>query len=67
MMGTEVVVSHLPKCDMCADEGKTILAAYDAKTKAGPWANMCQRHFDIFGLGLGTGYGQRLIIKEGQE
>lgn len=33
-----------PICDLCMD-----LAIYDAKTKAGPWAYLCQRHYDNFG------------------
>jgi hypothetical protein len=31
----------------------------DGKTRAGPWGNMCPKCHKIFGVGLGTGYGQR--------
>ena len=36
-------------------------ASYDGKTSMGPWANMCEDHFQSHGTGLGTGRGQRLI------
>ena len=44
------------KCDFC---GKTEKVMYDGKTKLGPWANMCQPHYDENGIGLGTGKGQK--------
>lgn len=34
----------MPKCDFC---GKP--AVYDAKTIHGPWAYVCQTHFNIYG------------------
>lgn len=58
-MGKQVVVQALPKCDMCKD-GK--LARYDAKTHRGPWANMCDTHFFLEGIGVGTGLGQYLLL-----
>lgn len=63
-MSTEVKVSHLPNCDLCERDGKTVPAAYDGKTVFGPWANMCQDDFITYGVGLGTGRGQRLILSE---
>jgi hypothetical protein len=56
---TEVDVIELPKCDFCDEP-----AQYDGKTQIGPWAYMCQRHFTAFGVGLGLGRGQRLVLKE---
>ena len=54
--GTEVYVEKLPKRDFCDKP-----ALYDAKTRMGPWAYMCDEHFKQHGLGrLGTGFGQRL-------
>jgi hypothetical protein len=54
--GTEVYVEKLPKCNFCDKP-----ALYDAKTRMGPWAYMCEEHFKQHGLGrLGTGFGQRL-------
>lgn len=57
--GTTTRVKVAPKCDLC-----DMPAKYDAKTKDGPWAYMCEEHyqshraFDV----LGTGKGQRLVI-----
>lgn len=60
--GYEVVVDTLPKCSFCSSA-----AHYDAAMRAGgPWAFMCEEHFDTFGWGfLGTGYGQRLVVEKG--
>lgn len=49
-----------PKCDFCESSAK-----YDGKTKAGPWAYMCEEDFQEWGLGLGLGLGQKL--KEGKD
>lgn len=63
-MATRVTVPELPKCDFCAEAGIDEEAHYDGATIFGPWANMCTSHFGAFGKGLGTGIGQRLILKE---
>jgi hypothetical protein len=57
-----VEVHRIPMCDFPHD-GEPVEAKYDGKTKFGPWANMCQEHFDENGLGLGLGVGQELILK----
>jgi len=44
------------KCDICGSK-----AVYDAKTVFGPWAYLCEDHFNILGLGLGLGKGQRIV------
>ena len=49
-------VGPMPKCDFCNKE-----APYDSPTKYGPWANMCEYHFNLNGVGLGLGKGQKLI------
>lgn len=59
---TEVAVEVLPKCDFCDSQ-----AAYDGKTKMAPWANMCAAHFKVYGIGLGLGRGQRLILNKQQQ
>jgi len=64
-MGDRVIVSELPPCDFCVEEGVDRPAHYDAATKMGPWANMCEEHFRQYGIGLGTGRGQRLVLKSG--
>ena len=65
-MSTQVKVNSLPRCDFqaqlstpCRDGGE---AHYDGKTIHGPWAYMCEQHFTEFGVGLGTGRGQKLIL-----
>lgn len=56
---TEVVVDKLPNCDIC----KCQPASYDAKTKDGPWGNLCEDDFKKHGVGLGLGLGQRLVLR----
>lgn len=63
-MGTRATVPELPKCDLCKEQGIDVDAYYDGKTRLGPWAYMCDVHFDVYGIGLGTGKGQQLILKE---
>ena len=59
--GTVAKVSEISQCNFCLNE-----AEYDAKTKMGMWAYLCKMHFEILGVGLGTGKGQRLEL-EGSE
>jgi hypothetical protein len=48
-------IKILPKCDFCGEQ-----ATYDAPTKLGPWANMCEDCYNINGVGtLGTRFVQR--------
>ena len=61
--GTEAVVDKLPCCDLCRSLGATVVAHYDAATKMGPWAFLCEDHFAQYAYGLGTGRGQRLVVK----
>jgi hypothetical protein len=37
-------------------------ARYDGATVHGPWAYMCEEHFQSDGVGLGTGRGQLLVL-----
>lgn len=54
------VVIYFPAiCDMC-----THTAMVDGKTINGPWANLCLRHFNSHGVGLGAGKGQVLIWRK---
>ena len=70
--GTAVVIAGpRPACDICVHVERKSRedaerALFDGRTASGPWANMCQAHFDIHGVGLGIGSGQRLII-EGED
>lgn len=45
----------MEKCDFCKE-----IAMYDGKTKIGPWAFMCLKHFKEYGIGLGMGKGQEI-------
>ena len=61
---SEVVVDRLPNCDICSAQQVARTAQYDAKLNFGSsWANLCQEHFETFGLGLGLGVGQRLVVR----
>lgn len=51
-----VYLTEIPKCNFCDKP-----AAYDAKTIMGPWAYLCERHFQTHARGsLGLGRGQKL-------
>lgn len=60
---TEVEVAVLPDCDFCKQNGVTTPAGYDGRTTLGPWANMCGIHWTAFGVRLGAGFGQKLILR----
>ncbi len=62
--GTVAEVAVLPTCDFCTmvNEHSHVEASFDGKTKQGPWANMCTVHYGLYGTGLGTGKGQRLVL-----
>jgi hypothetical protein len=53
------VLETRPGCDLC--QGRP--AAIDGKTVFGGWAYMCVPCHDAYGLGLGLGRGQRLLIE----
>lgn len=52
------------RCDVCnrpfTEEDKYF---FDAKTRQGPWACMCSRCFNLQGIGLGVGMGQKYSFK----
>lgn len=54
---TETKLRELPICNLC----NLKKAKYDGKTKIGAWAYMCNTCFKLYGIGLGTGRGQKLI------
>jgi hypothetical protein len=60
---TQVKIAEAKPCDFCKQDGVERDAKYDGKTKMGPWANMCEMHFKHYGLGLGLGVGQELIVE----
>ncbi len=55
--------SGMMSCDFCLLE---VTPVVDARTKQGPWAAMCPDHFKEHGVGLGTGYGQKLVSQAPQ-
>lgn len=55
---TAVTVSELPDCDFHPH----VPAAYDAATTMGRWAHLCPACFTAYGIGLGLGRGQRLLL-----
>ena len=58
-MSKQVIVAHLPTCDLCADGTK---AKYDARLPLnGCWANLCEECFKRAECTLGVGHGQELI------
>ena len=61
-MVRDVVVAKLPKCDFCSTK-----AEYDGKTRDGPWANVCEYHFRLNGIGLEVGKGQKLVEDRNQQ
>jgi hypothetical protein len=67
--GTEAFVFVMPDCDIHKYDKKQpgVPAVYDAKTSRGPWAYMCQSCFNTEAMfpDLGTGKGQRLVLKNG--
>lgn len=62
-MSTEVRVTTPRACDLHAARGEEVPATVDGKTVYGPWAHMCDECHRLYGFGLGTGKGQRLILE----
>jgi len=52
---------NIRQCDFCKLAGKDVKPVVDGRTQMGPWAGMCEEHFKQYGMGLGLGYGQRLV------
>lgn len=59
-MSETAYVSKLPQCNFCTDT-----ALYDsALTNTSAWAYVCTEHWNKYGVKkLGTGYGQKLLVK----
>lgn len=66
-MSTEARVMEIPPCDFCKGQGLDVPAKYDGQTTFGLWAYMCGAHYSKFGMGLGTGVGQKLILIKTKE
>ena len=61
----ETIVDKLPQCDFCKPNLLVPWQAayFDGRTRMGPWAFLCREHFRQFGVGLGTGKGQKLVLR----
>jgi len=46
-------------CDLCKKKVSTHKFFYDAKMKFGQWALLCSPCFDLHGIRLGLGFGQK--------
>ncbi len=57
---TIVTMAKIPDCSFC---DPTKPAKYDGKTTMGPWAYLCEFHYNVFGIGLGMGRGQKLELE----
>jgi hypothetical protein len=57
-----IYIGEVHDCDMCSRELTTVF--YDAKTIQGPWGKLDERCFRIYGVGLGTGRGQKYELRE---
>jgi len=55
---TRTEINSPQVCDFCANSQPAVV---DGKTTLGHWAGMCGTHVKEYGLGLGTGYGHRLV------
>lgn len=60
--GATAKVASIPPCDIHKSRGETVDAVYDGATVAGPWAYMCDDCMGRYGIGIGTGRGQRLVL-----
>jgi len=58
-MCKEVKVLELPQCQMC----EASVASYDSRLFAQTiWAFLCEKCYEKFGVSLGTGNAQKLIL-----
>ena len=60
MKHTKTKLGSPVQCNFC---DRT--AEYDGRTIYGPWAYMCKAHYQMYGVGLGLGKGQRIEYEKG--
>ncbi len=58
-MSDKVIMSRLPSCNI---RGCRNSARYDARTRSGRWGFLCKGHFARYGVGVGLGLGQFLLL-----
>ena len=74
------IVEQLPLCDLHHDydpmngvainppNNEQVYARYDARERfTTRWGHMCKEHFENYGVGLGLGLGQKLILRDSDE
>lgn len=74
---TYAIMDSIPNCDFgdlgnaraeFHDNAESVPARYDGATyDMGSWAYMCENHWREIGVGLGTGKGQKLILRDSDE
>lgn len=69
MAHTWTHVDELADCDICKLVEQQFPGLYtigkarvDGRTNKGPWAKMCVSHYLVYGVGLGLGKGQYLLL-----
>jgi hypothetical protein len=67
MYEAEMWYDEIPKeCALCHVPLKGQKFFVDGKTRMGPWAIMCPRCFNDYGVGLGRGAGTKYDVKSGK-
>ena len=61
-----ILVSSIPNCNFCEQNGLIVPGPYDFKTAMGPWANGCATCWMLMSAypELGEGKGQLWVTKE---
>jgi hypothetical protein len=65
-MTSHAKVARIPSCNFCSEDGLTVPAQYDFKTKQGPWAYGCADCWEEYRAypHLGMGKGQKLVLRK---
>jgi hypothetical protein len=63
-MTNTVEVAVIPPCDLCKlKKGRNIPATVDGATVFGMWGYLCNDCYHLYGVGIGVGQGQLLVLK----
>ena len=52
-------LGKVDKCELCGTDLNDLIYFVDGRTKDGPWGLMCEICHGLYGVGLGTGKGQK--------
>lgn len=47
------------RCDLCGRSLESVTVFIDGRTRMGPWGILCSSCHKQYGVGLGTGFGQK--------